>query len=85
VAQSSSPTKPKWSQVTTPPWPAGHVLGHFNFRFANVLRRVGARGIRCPKSVEAKLGGRLATCTASRSGFGELPPQINGGAHSLHL
>jgi hypothetical protein len=61
-----------------------HLLGrparcwrHFNFRFANVSRRVGAWGIRCPKSVEAELGGW--------PGFGELPPQINGGVHSLHL
>jgi hypothetical protein len=59
-----------------------HLLGqpvrcwrHFNFRFANVPRRVGAQGIQCPKSVEAELGGQPATCTASRPGFGELPPQ----------
>jgi hypothetical protein len=44
-----------------------HLLGrptmcwhNFNFRFANVLRRVGAWGIQCPKSVEAELGGRPA-------------------------
>jgi hypothetical protein len=44
-----------------------HLLGrptmcwhNFNFRFANVLRRVGAWGIQCPKSVEAGLGGRPA-------------------------
>jgi hypothetical protein len=49
-----------------------------------VSMRVGAWGILCPKSVEAELGGRPATCTASRPGFGELSPQINGGAHSLH-
>jgi hypothetical protein len=42
-------------------------------------------GIRCPKLVEAMLGGWLASCTADRLGFGELPPQINGGAHSLLL
>jgi hypothetical protein len=65
-------------------WPA-RCWGHFNFRFANVSRRVGARGIRCPKSVDAELGGHPALCTAGRPGFGELPPQINGGAHSLHL
>jgi hypothetical protein len=47
---------------------------HFNFHFANVSRRVSARGIRCPKSVEAKLGGLLAMCMADRLGFGELPP-----------
>jgi hypothetical protein len=58
---------------------------HFNFRFTNVSKRVGARGIQCPKSVEAELGGRLAMCTVGRPGFGELPLQINGGAHSLLL
>jgi hypothetical protein len=58
---------------------------HFNFHFANMSRRVGAWGIRCPKSVEAELGGWSATCTASQSRFGELLSQINGGAHSLHL
>jgi hypothetical protein len=58
---------------------------HFNFYFANVSRRVGAWGIRCPKSVEAELGGRSATCTAGQPWFGELPPQLNGGAHSLLL
>jgi hypothetical protein len=58
---------------------------HFNFRFANVLSRVGARGIRCTKSVEAELGGRPTMCTTDQPGFGELPPQINGGAHSLLL
>jgi hypothetical protein len=69
-----------------------HLLGQpfrcwrrFNFCFANVSRMVGARGIRCPKSVEAELGGWPATCMAGWLGFGELPPQINGGAHSLHL
>jgi hypothetical protein len=50
-----------------------------------VSRRVGARGIRCPKLVEAELGGQLAMCMADMLGFGELLPQINGGAHSLHL
>jgi hypothetical protein len=45
--------------------------------------RVNARGILWPKSMEAELGGRPAMCTASQPGFGELLPQINGGAHSL--
>jgi hypothetical protein len=58
---------------------------HFNFRFANMLRRVSAWGIRCPKSVEAKLRVRPTTSTADRPGFCELPSQINSGAHSLHL
>jgi hypothetical protein len=35
--------------------------------------------------VEVELGGRPATCTTGRLGFGELSPQIIGGAHSLHL
>jgi hypothetical protein len=42
-------------------------------------------GYLMPKVVEAKLGGRSATCMADRPGLGELLPQINGGAHSLHL
>jgi hypothetical protein len=58
---------------------------HFNFCFANMSRRVGAWGIRCPNAVEDELGGRPATCMAGRPGFGELPPEISGGAHSLHL
>jgi hypothetical protein len=33
--------------------------------------------------VEAEMGGRPATCTVDRLGFGELQPQINGGAHPL--
>jgi hypothetical protein len=67
-----------------------HLLGrparcwhHLNFHFANMSSRIGAWGIRCPKLVRAKLGGRPATCMAGQTGFGELPPQINGGAHSL--
>jgi hypothetical protein len=65
-------------------WPARFWL-NFNFCFANVSRRVGVQGIRCPKSVEAELGGWLAMCTAGQPGIGELPPQINDGAQSLHL
>jgi hypothetical protein len=78
VAQSPGPSEPKWG------WPAS-CWCHFNFRFANVSRRVGAWDIRCLKSVEAELGGRLALCMAGQPGFGELLTQINGGAHSLHL
>jgi hypothetical protein len=58
---------------------------HFNFYSANVSRRVSAWGIQSPKLVEAELGGRPATHTAGWPGCGELPPQINGGPHSLHL
>jgi hypothetical protein len=57
---------------------------HFNFHFANVSRMVGARGIWCPKWVEAELGIQPATCTSGRPGFGELPLQISGGAHSTY-
>jgi hypothetical protein len=60
VAQSLGPTEPKWDRPAPPPWPAGQVLASFQFCFANVSRRVGARGIWCPKSKEAKLGGRPA-------------------------
>jgi hypothetical protein len=81
MAQSPSPTEPKWGWLG---WPV-RCWHHFNFRFANVSRRIGAWGIQFPKSVEAELGGKSATCMADRLGFGELPPQINGGAHSLHL
>jgi hypothetical protein len=77
-AQNPGPTEPEWGQ----PASCWH---YFNFHFANVSRRVSAQGIQCPKSVEVELGGQPATCTAGWPGFGELPPQINGGAHSLHL
>jgi hypothetical protein len=80
-----------WHKAQAQPSQSGarrpHLLGwsarrwcHFHFRFANVSRRVGARGFRSPKLVEAELGGR----PADRLGFGELLPQINYGAHSLH-
>jgi hypothetical protein len=60
-----------WHKAQDQPSQSGvgrtHLLGrsarcwrHFNFHFANVSRRVGARGIRCPKLVEAELGGRPA-------------------------
>jgi hypothetical protein len=64
---------------------ASQVLAPFEFRLCQHVKEDDARGIRCPKSVEAKLGHRSATCMADLPGFGELPPQINGGAHSLHL
>jgi hypothetical protein len=67
MAQSPGPTEPKWGEPT---W----CWRHFNFCFANVSRRVDARGIRHPKSVDAELGGWLATCTSGRLGFGELAP-----------
>jgi hypothetical protein len=78
-----------WAQLSQSgaDWP--HPLGRsakcwhqFNFCFANVSGRVGAQGIRCPKSVEAELDGQATTCTVDRLGFYELLPQINGGAHS---
>jgi hypothetical protein len=83
-----------WHKARAQPSQCGadlpHLIGqsarcwrNFNFCFANVSRRLGAWAIRCLKLVEAKLGGRPATCMASRPGFGELLPQINGGAHSL--
>jgi hypothetical protein len=79
--------QPRQSGAGQPPLPGRptRCWRHFNFHFANVSRRVGAWGIRCPKSLEAELGGRAATCMVGRAGFDELPPQINGGAHSLHL
>jgi hypothetical protein len=54
MAQSLGPTDPKWGR------PA-RCWRHFNFRFANVSRRVGAWGIQCPKSLEAELVGQLAS------------------------
>jgi hypothetical protein len=78
VTQSSGPTEPKWGRLA-------RCWCNFNFRFANMSRRVGAWGILYPKSVEAELGGRPATCTAGWPRFGELLPQINGGAHSRLL
>jgi hypothetical protein len=83
-----------WHKARAQPSESGdgrpHILGrsarcwgHFNFCFANVSRRVSARGIRCQKSVKAELSGWPATCTVGW--VAELPPQINSGAHSLHL
>jgi hypothetical protein len=42
-------------------------------------------GYLMPKFGGGELDGWPAMCTAGRLGFGELPPHINGGAHSLHL
>jgi hypothetical protein len=83
MAQSPEPTEPNWGGRPYLLCRPARCLCHFNFCFANVLRRVGAQGIRCPKSVEAELDGRPDICTADQPGFGELPPQINGGARSL--
>jgi hypothetical protein len=44
---------------------------HFKFHFANVSRKVGAWDIRCPKSVEAELGGRPAKVSKRISAYQE--------------
>jgi hypothetical protein len=85
VAQSPSLTEPKWGQLAPPPWPDGQVLVPIQFLLCQRVKVGRWMGYPCPKLVEAELGGWLATCTVGRPGFCELPSQINGGAHSLHL
>jgi hypothetical protein len=80
VAQSPSRAEPKWGCPTTTPWPTHQVLAPFQFM---LLHRV--KDGRCMGYLMPKVGGGRVGWPADRPGFGELPPKVNGGAHSLDL
>jgi hypothetical protein len=80
MQQSLGPTKPKWGRPAPPPWLAGQVLVPFQFLLYQHVKEGRCTGYPMPKIS----GGRVGWPTGW-PGFGELPPQINGGDHSLHL
>jgi hypothetical protein len=57
VAQSLSPTEPKWGWPAPPPWPAGQVLAPFQIPLYQHVKEGQCMGYPMPKfSAAIKLG-----------------------------
>jgi hypothetical protein len=85
VAQSPSPTEPKWGQLTPPPWPTSQVLVPFQYPLCQCVKEGRYTGYPMSKVSGRRVGWPDDHVYIGRPRFGELSPLINGGAHSLHL
>jgi hypothetical protein len=61
VAQSPSPTEPKWRRRAPPLWPANQVLAPFQIMFCQCVKEGRCTGYPMPKVGAATKLGRLAT------------------------